>query len=255
MLSNFAETDDPSTYRLDAAASLRAAVIAERFREQCLRRLADAPATVSRPELHADRRGPTTDTGIDPAVAAIAEWRAARHDYQAHRREIGPRLNSVPEWVRNWNGVYAGRTERAGGEVVPVLARTEGELNDGYDRRIRDAGTPEAVARLEKRRREALAELRLTLAAEKGAYRAAGLPFDGEREDAYWRGYRDRIVRAETAVETTPARSARGIEARCRHAATLIDGLDDGGAETDVARHLRGVIHRIESDVREIAAA
>ena len=113
---------------------------------------------------------------------------------------------------------------------------------------------PEAARRIEKRRREALAELRLTLAAEKGACRAAGLPFDRECEDEYWQDYRDRIARAEAAVESAPARTVRGIEARCRHAARLIDDLEGGCADGGLARHLRAVILRIATDVAEIAA-
>ncbi len=92
----------------------------------------------------------------------------------------------------------------------------------------------------------------MTLAAEKGACRAAGLPFDRDLEDAYWQSFRERIACAEVAVESAPARSVRGIEARCRHAARLISDLRDGEADSDLVQHLRKVIMRIASDVAEV---
>lgn len=260
MLSNIAEINDWPTLTAETAFPLRSGALTERFREQCLHRL-DAERAQPRP-IHrtpraggAGRAAPAGAEAIDdPAVSAIEEWRAARHAYQSRRREIEPLWNAVPEWVRNWNGVYAGRTESADGDAVPVLARTEQALHDCYDRRVRDAATPEAARRIENRRREVLAELRLALAAEKGACRAAGLPFERDLEDDYWRGYRERIARAETEVESAPARSARGIEARCRHAARLIDDLADDETGEDSKRHLRTVILRIARDVADIVA-
>lgn len=255
MLSNIAEVSDRPTLTAETAFPLRAGAMTERFREQCLQRL-DADRTQPRPIHRAARAGveAVDDPADDPAVSAIEEWRAARHAYQSRQREVEPLWNAVPEWVRNWHGVYAGRIEGADGEAVPILARTEKMLHDCYDRRIRDAGTPEATRRIENRQREALAELRLALAAEKGACRAAGLPFERDLEDDYWHGFRERIARAEAEVESTPARSAYGIEARCRHAVRLIDDLPDDEADREITHHLRSVILRIVSDVADIVA-
>lgn len=253
MLPNRAEIHDRSTPAFENAFPRHTGAMTERFRQHCLDRLDAAGAKTPRP-IHRGGRGgrPDPEAIDDPAVSAIEEWRAARHAYLAHRREIEPLWNAVPEWVRNWHGVYAGQGEGADGEAVPILARTEEALNECYDRRSRDAGTPQAAQRIENRRREALAELRLTLAAAKGACAAAGLPFDRGLEDAYWGGFRERIARAETAVESTPARTARGIEARCRHAARLIAELRDGGGGHDLVQHVHNLILRIASDVADI---
>ena len=256
MLPYRAEIHDRLTPASENAFPRQPGVLTERFREQCLHRLDAERAKIPRPIQHGGRAGRggrrEPEAIDDPAVTAIDEWRAARHAYLAHRREIEPLWNAVPEWVRNWHGVYAGRSESADGEAVPVLARTEDALNDCYDRRSRDAGTPEAARRIENRRREALAELRLTLAAEKGACKAAGLPFDRDLEDAYWRGFRERIARAETEVVSTPARTARGIEARCWHAAWLIAELRNSGGGRDLVQHVRNLILRIASDIADI---
>ncbi len=176
MLTNIAEIHERPRPAANSAFPIRSAAMTERFREQCLRQLDAEPALTPRP-LHGDGH-PGAGANDDPAVSAVEEWRAAWCSYLAHRREIEPLWNAVPEWVRNWHGVYSGRTESADGQAVPILARTEETLHDCYDRRVRDAGTPEAAQRIEQRRREALAELRLALAAEKGACRAAGLPFE-----------------------------------------------------------------------------
>ncbi len=257
MLPNIAEIDDRPTVTGETGLPLRSGAMTERYREQCLLRL-DADRAQPRPVHRAGRAARVARAGAeaidDPAVSAIEEWRAARHAYQSRRREIEPLWNAVPEWVRDWRGVYAGRAESADGDAVPVLARTEETLHDCFDRRVGDAGTPAAARRIESRRREALAVLRLALAAEKGACRAAGLPFERDSEDDYWRGFRERMARAEAAVESTPARSARGIEARCRHAARLIDDLADDEAGQGIARHLRTVILRIARDVADIVA-
>jgi hypothetical protein len=250
MLTNIAEIDDQSMSAAEGAFPFRADAITERFRDQCLRRLDAEPARPPR-TIHLDRR-PGAEPADDPAISAIEEWLTARHAYLAHRREIKPLWNAVPEWVRNWQGVYAGRAERPDGEAVPVLARTEETLNECYDRRAREAPTADAAQRIERRRRRALAELRLTLAAEKGAWRAAGLPFDRDLEDDYWHGFRERIARAEAAVESTPARTARGIDARCRHAARLIDELGEDGADADLARHVRVMVLAIARDVADM---
>ncbi len=167
MLTDIAEIHDRPRPTANSAFPLRSGAMADRFREQCLHQLDMKSAPTPR-ALH---RGKRRDTGAsdDPAASAIEEWRAARHSYLAHRLEIEPLWNAVPEWVRNWHGVYAGRAESADGVAVPVLARTEEALHECYDRRVRDSATPEAAKRIENRRREALAELRLSLAAEKGA--------------------------------------------------------------------------------------
>jgi hypothetical protein len=251
MLPDIVQIHDRSTQLAENALSFRSGAMTGRFRELCLHRLDTERTSISGP---IDRAGRAEHLGGDPAVSAIEEWRAARHAYRTHRREIEPLWNAVPEWVRNWHGVYAGRAERPDGQVSPVLARTEDALNDSYDRRVRDADTPEAADRIEKRRREALAELRLTLAAEKGACRAAGLPFERDSEDDYWHGFRERIERAQAAVESTPARSGRGIEARCRHAARLIDDLPSDGADQALAGHLKSVLLRIARDVADIVS-
>ncbi len=252
MSTDIAEIHERPMPAANSAFPLRSGAMAERFREQCLHKLDTKPA----PTPRALRCGTRTDAGAsdDPAVSVIEEWHAARHSYLAHRLEIEPLWNAVPEWVRNWHGVYAGRTESTDGEAVPVLARTEETLHECYDRRIRDSATPEAAKRIENRRREALAELRLALAAEKGAYRAAGLPFERDLEDDYWRGFQSRIARAAAAVESTPARSARGIEACCQHAARLIDDLPSDDTDNETARHLRTVILRIARDVADIVS-
>ncbi len=267
MLTNIAEIDDQSMSAAESGFPHRAGAITESFRDQCVRGLDAKPAKTPR-TIHrgarpgAGHRGARPGAGTaehpadDPAISAIEEWLTARHAYLAHRREIEPLWDAVPEWVRNWHGVYAGRAERPDGEAVPVLARTEETLNECYDRRVRQARTPDSAQRIERRRRRALAELRLTLAAEKGACRAAGLPFDRDLEDDYWRGFRERIARAEAAVETTPARTARGIDARCRHAARLIDELGGGdggtGADADLARHVRTMVLGIARDVADM---
>ena len=167
MLPNNAEFNDQTTRSAEAAFSLDSGTMTERFREQCLHRLRAEPARTPHPIGRGGRSGAAAND--DPAVSAIEEWRAARHSYLAHRLEIEPLWNAVPEWVRNWHGVYAGRTESTDGKAVPVMARTEKTLHDCYDRRVREAATPEAAQRIESRRCEALAELRLALAAEKGA--------------------------------------------------------------------------------------
>ncbi len=255
MLTNFAEIHERPKPAANFAFPLRSGALTERFREQCLHKL-DAKRAAMPRQLHRDGRDGRDGAGVndDPAVSAIEEWRAAWCSYLAHRREIEPLWNAVPGWVRNWHGVYSGRTESADGRAVPILARTEEALHDCYDRRVRDAGTPEAAQRIEQRRREALAELRLALAAEKGACRAAGLPFERDLEDDYWGGFRARIARAEAAVESTPARSARGIEACCQHAVRLIDELPTDEADNELARHLRTVIRRIARDVADIVS-
>jgi hypothetical protein len=234
----------------NSAFPLRSGAMTERFREQYLHHLDVETSLTPRP-LH---RGTRPDVGVndDPAVSAIEEWRAARYSYFMHRREIEPLWHAIPDWVKNWHGVYAGRTESKDGSAIPILARTEETLQDCYDRRIRASATPEAAKRIETRRHEALAELRLALAAEKGAFRAAGLPFERHLEDDYWRGFRARIARAEAAVGSAPASSARGIEARCRHAVRLIDELPSNDADEEIARHLRSVILRIARDVSDI---
>jgi len=234
----------------NSAFPLRSGAMTERFREQCLHHLDVEPSLTPSP-LH---RGTRPDVGgtDDPAVSAVEEWRAARNSYLTHRREIEPLWHAIPDWVKNWRGVYAGRTKSEDGDAVPILARTEETLQDCYDRRVLDSTTPEAAKRIESRRREALADLRLALAAEKGAFRAAGLPFDRHLEDDYWRGFRARIARAEAAVESAPASSASGIEARCRHAVQLIDELPSKDADEEIARHLRSVIMRIARDVADI---
>lgn len=254
MLTNIAEIDDQSMSAAESAFPLRAGAITERFRGQCLHRLDVEPAKTPRTTHRGARPGAETAEypADDPAISAIEEWLTARHAYLAHRREIEPLWDAVPEWVRNWNGVYAGRAERPDGEAVPVLARTEETLNECYDRRVREARTPASARGIEQRRRRALAELRLTLAAEKGACRAAGLPFDRDLEDDYWRGFRERIARAEAAVESTPARTARGIDARCRHAARLIDELGDSDADADLARHVRVMVLGIARDIADM---
>ncbi len=252
MLTNFAEIHERPTPAANFAYPLRSGVLTERFREQCLHKLDAKPAAAPRPLHRGGRDG--AGANDDPAVSAIEEWRAAWCSYLSHRREIEPLWKTVPEWVRNWHGVYSGRTESADGQAVPILARTEEALHDCYDRRVRNAGTPEAAQRIEQRRREALAELRLALAAEKGACRAAGLPFERDLEDDYWRGFRARIARAEATVESTPARSARGIEACCQHAVRLIDELPTDEADNELARHLRTVIRRIARDVADIVS-
>ena len=252
MLSDIAEIHERPSPAANSAFPLRSGAMAGRFREQCLHRLDAEPALTPRP-LHRGKR-PDAGASDDPAVSAIEEWRAARYSYLAHRLEIEPLWNAVPEWVRNWHGVYAGRAERTDGKAVPVMARTEKTLHDCYDRRVRDAATPEAAQRIESRRSEALAELRLALAAEKGACRAAGLPFERDLEDDYWQSFRARIARAEAAVESTPARTARGIEARCRHAVRLIDDLPNDDADSEIAQHLRTVILRIARDVADIVS-
>ncbi len=55
-------------------------------------------------------------------------------------------------------------------------------------------------------------------------------------------------------MESTPARSARGIEACCRHAVRLIDDLQNDEADKEIARHLRTVILRIARDVADIVS-
>ena len=245
MLTNFAEINDRPVPTAETAFPIRSGAMTGHFREQCLHRL-DAERARPRP-IHGAARA-------EAEATAIEEWRAARQAYQSHRREVEPLWNAVPEWLRNWHGVYAGRAESAAGEAVPILARNEKTLHECYDRRVRDAITPEAARRIENRRREALAELRLALAAEKGACRSAGLPFERDLEDDYWHGFRQRIARAEAAVESAPARSARGIEARCRHAVGLIDDLANDDGDREIARHLRTVILRIARDVADIVA-
>ena len=252
MLTNTAGIRQRSGPAANSAFVLRSVAMTERFRERCLHHLDVEPAPTPHP-LHRSAR-PDVGVSDDPAVSAIEEWRAARRSYFTHRRDIEPLWRAIPDWVRNWPGVYAGRTESADGDAVPVLARTEETLHDCYDRRVRDCATPEAAKRIENRRREALAELRLALAAEKGAYRAAGLPFERGFEDDYWRGFRERIARAEAAVESTPARTASGIEARCRHVARLIDELPGEDTDKEIARHLQSVILRIARDVADIVA-
>ena len=235
----------------NSAFPVRTRAMAERFQQQCLQRLDVEPARAPRPIQHSDPAD--AETNLDPAVSAIEEWHAARHAYWTHQLEIVHLWNTIPDWVRNWCGVYAGRTETADGSAVPILARNEKTLKDCYDRRVRDSASPEATQRIEGRRREALAELRLALAAEKGAYRAAGLPFERDNEDEYWRGFRARITRAIASVESTPARSARGIEARCRHAVELIDEMPNDDSDDESMRHLRSVIMRIAQDVADIS--
>ncbi len=252
MLTEIAEFHEQPRPAANSTFPPRSSAMNERFREQCHQRfdVKPAPTTCA---LHREKRS-DAGTSDDPAVSAIEEWRAARHSFLAHRREIEPLWNAVPEWVRNWHGVYAGRTESADGEAVPVLARTEEMLHECYDRRVRDSATPEAAKRWENRRREALAELRLSLAAEKGACRAAGLPFERDLEDDYWRGFQARIARAAAAVETAPARSAHGIEACCQHAVRLIDELPNDDLDKEIARHLRIMILRIASDVADMVS-
>ena len=252
MLTEIAEIQERPRSAANSAFPLRSGAMNERFREQCRYQFDKKPAPTPR-SIDREMRSGAATSG-DPAISAIEEWRAARNSYLVHRHEIEPLWNAVPEWVRNWHGVYAGRAESADGVTVPVLARTEEALHECYDRRVRDSAMPEAAKRIENRRREALAELRLSLAAEKGACRAAGLPFERDLEDDYWQGFQARIARAETAVESTPARSARGIEACCRHAVRLIDDLPNDDADKQAARHLRTLILRIARDVADIVA-
>ena len=251
MLSEFTDFQFPPGPAANSVYPIRPHVVTERFREKCRERL-DEKAAETRRRVQPEKSEGTVSKP-DPVISAIEEWHFARHTYWTHRIEVVQRWNTMPEWVRNWRGVYAGRTEGDDGITVSILARNEETLRDWYDRRIRESSSPGAARRLERRRREALSQLRLALAAEKGAYCAAGLPFEPDNEHEYWQEFRTRIERANAAVESTPARTKRGIEARCRHALQLIDEMPNREADDDGMRHLRGVIMRIARDVADIS--
>ena len=192
--------------------------------------------------------------GFDPALRMVTRWYEARRRYCERRHQVETLRSRVPQWIRDWRGVYAGYRDRDGGRIVSELARDEESVAAYYRRLSEAARGPAQSAVIDNKRRVALAELRLVLAAEKGAYRAAELPFEPGSEDRYWRPYRRRIEDAERAIEATPARSIAGLLAKCRHVADFVrmtgERPDDGG--DGWSEHTRRMVAAIVDDMERL---